>query len=63
MAEFFVYRPRPDARREFRILRTERGFRVVGPTPEQDELEAALRAAGAKTGAEVEVDGDTLILS
>jgi hypothetical protein len=28
-----------------------------------DELEEALRAAGAKTGAEVEVDGETLILS
>ncbi len=63
MVEFLVYRPRPDARRAFRILRTDRGFRVVGPTPEHDELEAALRAAGAKTGAEVEVDGDTLILS
>jgi GTPase len=63
MVEFLVYRPRPDARRAFRILRTDRGFRVMGPTPEQEELEAALRAAGAKTGAEVEVDGDTLILS
>jgi GTPase len=63
MVEFLVYRPRPDARRGFRILRTDRGFRVMGPTPEQEELEAALRAAGAKTGAEVEVDGDTLILS
>ena len=63
MVEFLVYRPRPDARRTFRILRTDRGFRVVGPTPEQQELEAALRAVGAKTGAEVEVDGNTLILS
>lgn len=63
MVEFLVYRPRPDARRAFRIFRTDRGFRVMGPTPDQEELEAALRAAGAKTGAEVEVDGDTLILS
>src|SRR5215210_274203 len=63
LVEFLVYRPRPDVRREFRILRTDRGFRVMGPTPEQDELEAALRAAGAKTGSEVEVDGETLILS
>ena len=55
--------PRPEARGGFRLLRTDRGYRVTGSTPEPDELEAALRAAGAKTGAEVEVDGETLILS
>jgi GTPase len=63
MVEFLVYRPRPDARRTFRLLRTDRGFRVIGPVPDEDELEAALRAAGAKTGAEVEVGGETMILS
>jgi GTPase len=63
LVEFLVYRPRPEAGRGFRILRTDRGFRVTGSTPGPDELEAALRAAGAKTGAEVEVDGETLILS
>ena len=63
LVEFLVYRPRPDARGGFRILRTDRGFRVTGSAPRPDELEAALRAAGAKTGAEVEVDGETLILS
>ena len=63
LVEFLVYRPRPEAGRGFRILRTDRGFKVAGSTPGQDELEAALRAAGAKTGAEVEVDGETLILS
>ncbi len=63
LVEFLVYRPRPEAGRGFRILRTDRGFKVAGATPGQDELEAALRAAGAKTGAEVEVDGETLILS
>ena len=63
LVEFLVYRPRPDARGGFRILRTDRGFRVTGSAPEPDELEAALRAAGAKTGAEVEVGGETLILS
>ena len=63
MVEFLVYRPRPEARRGFRILRTDRGYRVTGPAPDADELEAALRAAGAKTGAEVEVDGETLTLS
>ena len=63
LVEFLVYRPRPDARGAFRILRTERGYRVVGGSPEPRELEAALRAAGAKTGAEVEVDGETLVLT
>jgi GTP-binding protein len=63
LVEFLVYRPRPDARGAFRILRTDRGFRVVGSPPEQDELEAALRAAGAKTGAEVEIGGEILVLS
>jgi len=62
LVEFLVYRPRPDAR-GFRILRTDRGFKVTGSAPQPDELEEALRAAGAKTGAEVEVDGETLILS
>ncbi|HET8653036.1 MAG TPA: GTPase ObgE [Gaiellaceae bacterium] len=63
LVEFLVYRPRPDARQGFRILRTDRGYRVMGAAPDPDELEAALRAAGAKTGAEVEVDGETLTLS
>ena len=35
----------------------------MGSAPRPDELEEALRAAGAKTGSEVEVDGETLILS
>jgi GTP-binding protein len=63
MVEFLVYRPRPDVRGAFRIFRTDRGFRVTGQAPDPDELEAALRAAGAKTGSEVEVGGETLILS
>src|SRR5215210_2574202 len=63
MVEFLVYRPRPDARGAFRIFRTDRGFRVVGSAPDQAELEEALRAAGAKTGSEVEVGEETLILS
>jgi GTPase len=62
LVEFLVYRPRPDARGGFRIFRTDRGYRVTGTTPEPEELEAALRAAGAKTGAEVEVGGETLVL-
>jgi GTPase len=60
MADFLVYRPRPDARRGFRILRTDRGFRVSGRAPSEEELERALREAGAKTGDEVEVEGEVL---
>jgi hypothetical protein len=63
LAEFLVYRPQPRRARTFRILRTERGYRVVG-TPPADELElaAALRAAGARRGHEVEVGDDVLVL-
>ncbi len=59
LAEFLVYRPRP-SRRSFRILRTDRGYRVAGRPPSGEELEEALRAAGVKPGAEVEVEGETL---
>jgi GTP-binding protein len=59
MADFLVYRPVPRAR-PFKILRTDRGFRVTGRVPEGEELEEALRAAGAKTGDEVQVGEDVL---
>jgi GTP-binding protein len=57
LAEFLVYRPTP-ARRSFRILRTDRGYRVAGRPPGEEELEEALRAAGVKPGDEVEVAGE-----
>jgi GTP-binding protein len=58
LADYAVYRPQP-RRRPWRLLRTERGFRVVG-TPPPGELERALRAAGAHPGVEVEVAGEVL---
>jgi GTP-binding protein len=61
LADFLVYRPRTRTR-PFRILRTDRGYRVTGTAPDPDELEAALRAVGAKTGDEVEVAGEVLEL-
>ncbi len=61
LSEFVVYRPQPSAPR-FRILRTDRGFRVQGQPPPAGELEAALRAAGARKGSEVEVGEETLVL-
>jgi GTPase len=60
LADFLVYRPRAATRPSFRIFRTDRGFRVVGTPPSEEELEEALRAAGVKTGAEVEVGGEVL---
>jgi GTP-binding protein len=59
MVDFLVYRPQP-ARRSFRVYRTERGFRVIGKPPAEEELEAILKAAGARTGDEVEVGEELL---
>ena len=59
LADFLVYRPRPSAR-PFKILKTDRGFRVTGRAPAGDELEEALRAAGAKSGDEVELGNEVL---
>jgi GTP-binding protein len=59
-AEFLEYRPRPPARRAYRIYRTDRGFRIMGNAPEGEELEAALRAAGARKGQDVEIGDETL---
>jgi GTP-binding protein len=60
LPRFLVYRPKPDQRRRFRILRTDRGFRVHGTPGSEEELERALREVGARTGDEVEVEGEVL---
>jgi GTP-binding protein len=60
LPEFLEYRPRPPARRAYRIYRTDRGFRVVGDAPQGEELEAALRAAGVRKGQDVEIGEETL---
>jgi GTP-binding protein len=59
IVDFLVYRPRP-ARRPYRVFRTERGFRVTGAPPAEEELEAILRAAGARAGDEVELGEEVL---
>jgi len=62
LVDFLVYRPRPTGRR-YRVLRTDRGFRIAGAAPsDEEELAAALKAAGARKGDEVEVDGELLEL-
>jgi GTP-binding protein len=54
LADFLVYRPQATARRRVRVYRTERGYRVSG-SPSEEELETALRQAGAKVGDEITV--------
>ena len=61
LVEFLVYRPKP-GRPAYRILRTDRGFRITGTAPEGEELEAALKAAGVRSGDEVEVGDEVLEL-
>jgi GTP-binding protein len=60
LPEFLEYRPRARRGPRFRILRTDRGYRVVGKPGSEEELEEALRRTGIKPGAEVEVEGETL---
>jgi GTP-binding protein len=59
LVEFLVYRPRPRRGQAYRILRTDTGFRVAGEPPASDELENALRAAGARPGHVVEIGDET----
>jgi hypothetical protein len=58
--EFLEYTPRPRRGPRFRILRTDRGYRVVGTPPPADELEDALRKLGIKHGTQVDVGGEEL---
>jgi hypothetical protein len=63
LADYLVYRPRGERSARFRILRTDRGFLVSGrdvASVPRAEVEAALRAAGARAGDEVEL-GDELM--
>ena len=58
--EFLDYTPRARRGPRFRILRTDRGYRVVGTPPPAEELEEALRALGIKRGTQVEVGDEEL---
>jgi GTP-binding protein len=59
LVDYLVYRPQP-ARRSYRVFRTDRGFRVTGRPPDAAELEAILKAAGAREGDQVEMGEETL---
>jgi GTP-binding protein len=58
--EFLEYTPRARRGPRFRILRTDRGYRVVGTLPPSEELEDALRRIGIKRGTHVEVGDEEL---
>ena len=60
LPEFLDYRPRARSGPRFRILRTDRGYRVVGTPPPPNELEEALRRLGIKRGTQVEVGDEEL---
>ena len=62
LADFLVYRPEPKAR-SWRLLRVEGGYRVVGGPPSDEELERALKAAGARKGATVELGDEEFELA
>jgi GTP-binding protein len=62
LVDFLVYRPEPKAR-PWHLLRIEGGYRVVGQRPPEAELERALRAAGARRGAKVEIGDEELELA
>jgi hypothetical protein len=59
-ADFLVYRPRAHRRPPYRIYRTDRGFRVAGRLPGDEELGDALKAAGAKPGDEIDLGDRTV---
>jgi GTP-binding protein len=60
LPDFLEYTPRARRGPRYRILRTDRGYRVVGTPPPSDELEEALRKIGIKRGTQVEVGDEEL---
>jgi GTP-binding protein len=60
LPEFLEYTPRARRGPRYRILRTDRGYRVVGTPPPPEELEEALRKIGIKRGTQVEVGDEEL---
>ena len=60
LPDFLEYRPQAPPRRTYRIYRTDRGFRIIGDAPEGEELEAVLKAAGARKGQDVEIGDEVL---
>jgi GTP-binding protein len=59
LPDFLEYRPRHRQRPRVKVVRTGSGYRVVGDGSDE-EVEAALRAAGIRKGAIVEVGDEEL---
>ncbi len=62
LADYLVYKPETKAR-PWRLLRVEGGYRVLGTPPSEEELERALKAAGAKRGVSVEIGDEEFELA
>ena len=61
LVDYLVYRPKPSRKANYRVLRTDRGFRVAGTPPtDPEELEAALRAAGVRKGDDIFIGEEEL---
>jgi GTPase len=60
LPEYLEYTPRARRGPRYRILRTDRGYRIVGTPPPAEELEEALRKLGIKRGTQVEVGDEEL---
>jgi GTPase len=60
LPEYLEYMPRARRGPRYRILRTDRGYRIVGTPPPAEELEEALRKLGIKRGTQVEVGDEEL---
>jgi GTP-binding protein len=60
LPDFLEYTPHARRGPRYRILRTDRGYRVVGTAPPAAELEEALRKIGIKRGTQVEVGDEEL---
>jgi len=60
LPDFLEYRPQAPTRRTYRMYRTDRGFRIIGDAPTGEELEAVLKAAGARKGQDVEIGDEVL---
>jgi len=58
--DFLEYAPRARRGPRYRILRTDRGYRVVGTPPPAEELEDAFRRLGIKRGTQVDIGDEEL---
>jgi GTP-binding protein len=64
LADYLLYRPRARTGRPFRVFRTDRGFLVTGrdlASVPREEIDEALREAGAREGDEVTIGDEAVV--